>query len=106
MISKKLLRKAYDKGLVRICQEPDSLILSCRIGENWFYFGGMLIEEYDDPEKYVKDVGKGNVLNEIFSVLESFRKMGKVLRDGGLLEEYRYYEAYLKERIEKGLVAE
>ena len=93
MISIDMLTRGYDDGLVRIIDSPLGDGAVCSIGENWFYFGGMTAEEYTAAE-YIKVVPKAEILREIFSVLEDFRKEA-----GDFGDEYMYYDSYLSERL-------
>lgn len=63
----------------------------CSIGDNWFYFGGLTAEELS-PEEYLKEVPKQDIVDEIFTVLEDFKKYEAEFGD-----EYRYYDAVLAE---------
>ena len=51
-------------------------------------FGGTEGERYS-PEEYIKNVPVEDVVDEIFDVLESFRKEGK--EDIDFRDEYDYY---------------
>ena len=93
MISIDMLARGYDAGFVRIIDSPLGDGAVCAIGENWFYFGGMTAEEYTAAE-YIKVVPKAEILREIFSVLEDFRKEA-----GDFGDEYMYYDSYLSERL-------
>ena len=93
MISKELLSKGYDAGLVRIVDSPMGDGAVCAIGENWFYFGGLTAEQHSAAE-YVKAVPKEDILNEIFMVLEDFRREA-----GDFGDEYMYYDSYLREKF-------
>lgn len=58
----------------------------CKIGDSWFYFGGVTAEE-SSPKDYVKNVPIEEIADEIFSTLESYRIDG----DEDLKDEYFYY---------------
>lgn len=63
----------------------------CRIGDSWFYFGGLEAEEME-PEEYLNNIPMGDIVREIYEVLEEFRE------DEELVDEYAYYGAVLTYR--------
>ena len=93
MITRKMVKDGYENGDIQLIKSPHNDGIVCRIGESyWFYFGGVTASDYDDVEKYKMDIPKKTILNEIYEVLRDF------LHDPGLVDEYRYYEYYLKEK--------
>ena len=94
MISRELLSWGYDAGLVRIVDSPMGDGAVCAIGENWFYFGGLTAEQHSAAE-YAKAVPREDILNEIFMVLEDFRREA-----GDFGDEYMYYDSYLREKCQ------
>ncbi len=89
MITKDMIRTCIRNGSIRLGTDPnmDSGTV-CKIGDNWFYFGGETAEEME-PEAYLRAVPMDDVIDEIFLALEDFRQDGD--------DEYAYYEAYLSE---------
>lgn len=88
MITKELLKKAFQNNVAQIVKDPDEENTVCQIGEYWFFFD---INE-DLPEEYMKNHTMEEVIDMTFEALEWLRKDGW---DG--LDEYNYYEAILRE---------
>lgn len=89
VITKKMIESGIKAKLVTFAEDPNADHGTvCRIGDGWFYFGGTEAEMYS-PEEYTKNVPEERVVDEIFDVLESFRKEGK--DDIDFREEYDYY---------------
>lgn len=89
MITKELIREGIERHLVTFDVDPnigDGTV--CRIGDGWFYFGGIEAEEAS-PEEYVKNVPMDDIVSEIHDVLDDFRNID-VFKD-----EYDYYESVL-----------
>lgn len=95
MITLEMLKKGYEQGVVRLIDSPNGDGVVCGIGDNWFYFGGFRTEGVS-VEEYCKDIPFEEILDEIFNVLEDFRKEGDVFED-----EYLYYEAFLNENLKE-----
>ena len=89
MITREMVSKGRAIGAIRLDTSPNGDGTVCRIGENWFYFGGQEAEN-SDPEEYLKNVGEEGVRDEIFTTLEDFREAPYTYED-----EYKYYESYL-----------
>ena len=89
MITKYMIECGYNGGLIRLINSPNGDGIVCGIGDNWFYFGGYTAEEYDVVEEYKNDVPTETIIQEIFDVLQDFHSE--------FLDEYLYYEYYLKE---------
>lgn len=91
VITKELISHAFTWGYVQLRNANSAVSETvCRIGENWFYFGGETAEELS-PQEYRKAVPHEDIVNEIFSALESFRENEEYSN------EYAYYEAYLSD---------
>lgn len=92
-ITKAMIRDGIENKIVKFDIDPNmGAGTICKIGENWFYFGGITAEE-SDPEEYVAAVPTETIVDEIYDVLEDF----KVLPE--YHDEYRYYYYYLKEQL-------
>ena len=91
MITKKMIAVGYKAGIVELCESPNDDGVVCKIGEIWFYFGGSTAEECTVDE-YKKFVPEEDIVNEIFDVLDDFQRSGEEF-----IDEYHYYEYYLKE---------
>lgn len=88
-ITKEMLKSGIKAKLVTFAEDPNADHGTvCRIGDGWFYFGGTEAEMYS-PEEYTKNVPEERVVDEIFDVLESFRKESK--EDIDFREKYDYY---------------
>lgn len=90
MISLDMIKAGYNAGVVKLIESPHEDGIVCQIGEHWFYFGGQTAEDYKTVEKFIKDVPSEVIVSDIFDVLEDFY-------NGGIDDEYRYYEAFLRE---------
>ncbi len=91
MITKTMVGKGYDDGVVKLDISPNADGIICVIGEYFFYFGGLTTDEYDDVEDYKRDISRDVIIDEIYDTLDEFRK------DEAFLDEYGYYEAILRE---------
>lgn len=91
MITKEMLKKGYEKGIVRLvkCPNEDDEVV-CQIGENWFYFGGFSAEG-ETPENYVKNVPLDDIISEIFDAIDDFKNQPETQ------DEYNYYLVVLNE---------
>lgn len=99
MITKDLVVKGYDVGLIKLIISPHDDGIACQIGDNWFYSGGMTAEEYDSVEAYIADFPRETIIDEIFEALSSFKEDGD-MGEIEIAEEYAYYDMYLHEQIE------
>ena len=87
-ITRKMIEKAYEEGLVKIIDSPHDDGTVCKIGEYWFYFGGETEAEMTASE-YIANVSKENIINEIITVLDDF------YGDETFEDEYGYYFAII-----------
>lgn len=93
MITKEMVSEGIHNGSVRFVADPNMEGGTvCKIGEYGFYFGGETAEEMQ-PEDYLRAVPMDDIVNEVFDVLEDFRRYDETFGD-----EYAYYEAYLIEQ--------
>lgn len=84
-ITKALIRDGIRAKLIRFVTDPNlESGTVCRIGDNWFYFGGMTAEELS-PEEYVANVPVEDTVSDIYATLEAFRQ------DEEYADEYNYY---------------
>lgn len=91
VITKKMIKDGIKTNQIRFVTDPNSgKGTVCQIGEFWFYFGGFTAEQ-EEPETYLKNVGIEDTVNEIFDVLQEFRK------DEELKDEYEHYYWCLKQ---------
>ena len=80
-----------EHGDIAVVDSPNDDGAVCKIGDNWFYFGGQEAEDMTAAE-YLANVPKDEIAKEILGALEDFR------HDPGFADEYGYYEAFLHER--------
>lgn len=93
MITKELIRKGIESKVIRLEADPHGCNgrgTVCAIGEYWFYFGGETAEELT-PDEYQENVPMEEIVDEIFDVLEEFRKTDD------FAGEYGYYLSMLFE---------
>ena len=84
-----VVRKAYRKGVIRLADSPNGDGVVCRIGDGWFYFGGMEAES-STVEEYAANVPEEDIVREIHEAIEG---IGKDLD----ADEYNYYGSVLDE---------
>lgn len=96
VLKEPVIREGVQKGIIRFVLDPNGdgkTGTVCKIGENWFYFGGLTAEQ-SSPEEYVRDVPEEDIVKEVLDTLLSFKDSGKELED-----EYVYYALFLKEKL-------
>ncbi len=95
MISATQIRNGIAAGVVHFIADPNSGSGTvCAIGDNWFYFGGEPATQ-ESPEEYLAHVSIEHIVKDIVLVLDDFRRY-----EGMFDDEYKYYEAVLKEAEE------
>jgi len=98
VITKNIIRSGISQGVIRFITEPGNIKAGietgtvCAIGDYWFYFGGQTAED-ETPDEFLKNADWGEVIDDIFTVLEDFRT------NDSFEDEYRYYEAFLNEQL-------
>lgn len=98
MITKNLVAQGLMSDVIRLDIDPKmGSSIVARIGENWFYFGGMTAEEYNDVEQYREDIPFGTIVDEIYDVLHEFQTGGHE----EFLDEAAYYESVLSSKVPK-----
>lgn len=85
------VKKGYEDGAIQLIKSPHGDGTVCRIGENWFYFGGWDAEERS-PGEYEKHVPKEDIIQKIYDTLDGMRTDRLTYGD-----EYEYYESCLEE---------
>lgn len=95
MISKGMVKTGYKAGLIQLIGSPNEDGICCRIGDLWFYFGGLSAAEAESTDSYIKVETEENIIAEIHNTLEAFRKDGIFYIESE--EEYNYYEMFLRE---------
>lgn len=92
-ITKEMIQKGLEQKVIVLAVDPNLFCGTvCAIGENWFYFGGMVAEE-SDAEEYLRNTPIEDIVNEIFTALDDFKT------DEDSRTEYAYYAHYLKENL-------
>ena len=90
MITLNMIENGYSVGLIKLIESPNDDGVVCKIGDDWFYFGGLTAEE-NTVEEYKRNVPLEDIINEIFEALEDFRD------DAIYNDEYLYCEYFLRE---------
>lgn len=89
IITKEMIKSGIKAGLITFVPDPNADHGTvCKIGDNWFYFGGTEGEKCS-PEEYTKNVPEDDIIDEIFETLESNRQAGR--GDYEFWGEYNYY---------------
>lgn len=89
IITKDMVIKGYNQGLINLILSPNGDGIVCQIGDNWFYFGGSTAEEYDNVAEYKEIMLTSDIITEIYDVLCEFKTEFE--------DEYLYYYYYLME---------
>lgn len=96
MITYEMIKEGFKAGIVQFITDPNmDRGTVCKIGQSWFYFGGLTAEE-ESPESYLRQVPIEDVLRDVFNTLDSFKYAGEFTED-----EYVYYEYVLEEGLKK-----
>lgn len=98
VITKNMVIEGYNQGLIKLILSPNGDGIACQIGDNWFYFGGITAEEYDNVAEYKEIMLTSDIITEIYDVLCEFKTEFE--------DEYLYYYYYylmenLKPKTEK-----
>lgn len=92
MISATQIKNGIATGVVHFIVDPNlGSGTVCAIGDNWFYFGGETAEQ-ESPSEYLEHVPVDDIVREIMAVLSDF-----LVDEDTFGDEYKYYEAVLKE---------
>ena len=93
MLSKDTIKKAINDGIITFVADPTAESGTvCKIGNNWFYFGGQTAEQYN-PNDYLKYADIDDIVNNIHEVLDEFSRLDM------FHDEYLYYEAYITHNL-------
>ena len=96
MITYEMIKEGFKAGIVQFITDPNmDRGTVCKIGQSWFYFGGLTAEE-ESPESYLRQVPIEDVLRDVFNTLDRFKYAGEFTED-----EYVYYEYVLEEGLKK-----
>lgn len=91
MITKEMITSGIENQIIKFDIDPNiGHGTVCKIGNYWFYFGGLTAEEMDS-EEYMQNVPIEDVADEIFVTLQDFAK------DECFKDEYDYYESVLSQ---------
>lgn len=89
-ITRDMIEKGFDQGLVYIGWPNSENTVVCFIGSYWFYFGGETAENIT-PSKFLEITEMEDNINNILDVLKDFRDINP--------DEYFYYFHYLNENL-------
>ncbi len=89
MITRKMIKQGIECGAITFIDQGGTV---CSIGDYWFYFGGLTAEEMN-PAEYLEAIPMEDIIGDVYTTLEDFRN------HADFLDEYKYYEAYLKENF-------
>lgn len=91
MITKEMIASGIENQIIKFAVDPNMRHGTvCKIGDYWFYFGGLTAEEMN-PEEYMQNVPIEDVVNEIFITLQNFAE------DECFKDEYDYYKSVLSQ---------
>ena len=94
MISKEMISAGIRLGIIRFVPAPNACMGTvCQIGEHWFCLSDLTAAE-QSPDEYLASMTTEALADEVYETLYSFMDPDE------LSDEYAYYEAYLKERVE------
>ena len=89
MISKEMISAG-----IQVVPDPNACMGTvCQIGEHWFCLSDLTAAE-QSPDEYLASMTPEDLADEVYETLYSFMDPNE------LSDEYAYYEAYLKERVE------
>lgn len=89
MITKSKILSGINKNIIKFIVDPNMESGTvCQIGDSWFYFGGFTAEQMN-PDRYLREIPIGDIVQDIFDVLDEFRF------DEGFKLEYDYYDLIL-----------
>lgn len=89
MITKTHIQKGIEVGAVSFIIDPNMESGTvCKIGDMWFYFGGLPAES-ENPDDYLKHIPMDNIVQQIINILSCFKESDP--------DEYSYYESVLEE---------
>lgn len=97
-IDEKMIVAGLEKGIIELIDSPHGDGVVCKIGDNWFYFGGEEAERSTVGE-YKQNIPKDVIVKDICAVLADFEG------EPNFNDEYLYYYCHLCEQM-KELVAE
>lgn len=92
-ITKEMVKLGYNRNIIRLIASPHNDGIVCQIGEHWFYFGGYMAEQFNQPEDFIHAVPKEDIINDIFVVLDTFGTEDREIFG----DEYLYYLHYLQD---------
>lgn len=92
-ISRETIKNGLANGVIQLILDPimESGTV-CKIGDGWFYFGGITAEDMY-PDEFIRGMQEDDVIDDIYKVLNDFRA-GDVF-----LDEYEYYRTFLEENL-------
>ena len=91
MITREMVRRGYETGLITLADAPDGDEVVCRIGDCWFYFWNGDHGLSETKESFIRNFTKDEIIEAIWQGLETFHELW-----GQLRMEYEYYDAILR----------
>ena len=89
LITEQMVRDGISSGTVEFVTDPNmGFGTVCKIGDFWFYFGGIEAESME-PKEYLKVTPIDDIIREIMDTLQSF------IEDEESNDEYNYYLSIL-----------
>lgn len=93
MISKEMVRKGIESGVIQFAANPAlGPGITCIIGTGYLYIGGKYADG-KSPEEFLRNAGVDKVVDDVYSILE------KILLTHDFKGEYDYHEKYLRENV-------
>jgi len=93
MITYEMIQLGCAKNLINIVYSDFVQSVVCYIGSFWFLFGGVAAFDASSVEEYKASVSEEELLGAIYDALNAMKE------DAVSIDEYRYYECYLREQL-------
>lgn len=91
-ITRQMIADGIQDGKVLFITDPNTESGTvCKIGDYWFYFGGLEAEE-QSPTEYLCNTGLHDVISEVYDTLVAFESTPE------LADEWNYYHSILSKR--------
>lgn len=92
-ITRDMIERGIDSGYIQFIRDPNfEGGTVCAIENYWFYFGGLRAAELN-PEEYIAQVPKQEIIDAVYELLEDFKD------DPCFENEYCYYYYALEEAL-------
>ena len=94
-ISKELIAKGLQQGIINIIKNPNDGCISAMIGDFWFYFAN---DDYETIEDYKLRNSHEDMINDIYNAINDEPINGETEDEAS---EWLYYRAVLLETANK-----